>query len=180
VSTGKPTGERAMGGIVVGVDDSSGARKAMSWAVAEARLRGVTLRVVHVHKPVEELTAPLYFPSQHATPTMPYGEVGEPPQADLAKVLQEQDALRKAAHARGDELLERLLGEVGTDGVEVQPDVIQDQHPANVLVELSSDADLLVVGSRGRGGFGELVLGSVSHATVLHASCPVVVVPSRH
>jgi Universal stress protein family len=43
----------------------------------------------------------------------------------------------------------------------------------------STAADLLVVGSRGRGGFTELLLGSVSHAAVLHSVCPVVVVPSH-
>jgi nucleotide-binding universal stress UspA family protein len=57
--------------------------------------------------------------------------------------------------------------------------VIEDRHPADALVTLSADADLLVVGSRGRGGFTEMLLGSVSHAAVLHAACPVVVVPSH-
>jgi nucleotide-binding universal stress UspA family protein len=72
-----------------------------------------------------------------------------------------------------------LLGELETvSGVEVQRTVVEDRRPAEALVELSNDADLLVVGSRGRGGFTELLLGSVSHATVLHAACPVVVVPS--
>jgi nucleotide-binding universal stress UspA family protein len=63
--------------------------------------------------------------------------------------------------------------------VEVLPTVVEERHPADALVELASDADLLVVGSRGRGGFQELMLGSVSHASVMHATCPVVVVPSR-
>jgi nucleotide-binding universal stress UspA family protein len=64
-------------------------------------------------------------------------------------------------------------------GVDVQRTVVEDRRPAEALVELSTDADLLVVGSRGRGGFTELLLGSVSHAAVLHAACPVVVVPSN-
>ena len=60
----------------------------------------------------------------------------------------------------------------------MQQTVVEDRHPAEALVHLSVDADLLVVGSRGRGGFSELLLGSVSHAAVLHAVCPVVVVPA--
>jgi nucleotide-binding universal stress UspA family protein len=56
--------------------------------------------------------------------------------------------------------------------------VLEDRNPAEALVELSDGADLLVVGSRGRGGFSSLLLGSVSHAVVLHARCPVVVIPS--
>jgi nucleotide-binding universal stress UspA family protein len=63
--------------------------------------------------------------------------------------------------------------------VEVRSTVLEDRHPADALVELSSEADLVVVGARGRGGFRGLLLGSVTHALVLHATCPVVVVPSR-
>jgi nucleotide-binding universal stress UspA family protein len=166
-----------MGGIVVGVDDSSGARKALAWAVTEAKLRGAALRVVHVQKP-EEFTAPLYFPSQHALPTDPTGSVGEPSSVELASVLQAQERVREAARGRAAQLIEELLGEVEAAGVDVQPTAVQERHPADALVELSSDADLLVVGSRGRGGFHGLVLGSVTHALLLHATCPVVVVPS--
>jgi nucleotide-binding universal stress UspA family protein len=168
-----------MGSIVVGVDDSPGARKALAWAVSEARLRGAALRVVHVHKQ-EEWTVPLYYPSQHALPGIPEGSVGEPSSAELTDVLEAQERLRGAARARAEELVEELLGEVGVAGVEAQPIVVQERHPADALVELASDAELLVVGSRGRGGFSGLVLGSVTHALVLHATCPVVVVPFRH
>jgi nucleotide-binding universal stress UspA family protein len=81
---------------------------------------------------------------------------------------------------QAEEFLQGLLGELEEPlgGVRVQPTVVADQHPAEALVDLSADAELLVVGSRGHGGFGELLLGSVSHAVVLHAVCPVVVVPS--
>ncbi len=167
-----------MGGIVVGVDDSPGARKALTWAVTEARLRGAALQVVYVHK-AEEWGAPLYFPSQHAAPTVPVGSAGEPSSLDLASVERAQEALRQAEHGRGEALVERVLGEVDAAGVEVRSTVVRERHPADALVELSSGADLLVVGSRGRGGFTGLALGSVTHALILHATCPVVVVPSR-
>jgi nucleotide-binding universal stress UspA family protein len=81
---------------------------------------------------------------------------------------------------QAEELLDGLLGDLeGTvEGIEVRRIVVEDRHPAECLVERSEDADLVVVGSRGRGGFSSLLLGSVSHAVVLHGRCPVVVVPS--
>jgi nucleotide-binding universal stress UspA family protein len=104
-----------MGGIVAAVDNSPGARAALAWAVGGARLRGAALGVVHVHKP-EEWTAPVYFPSQHAAPAVPLGAAGEPSQAELAGVLQAQQALREAARGRAEALLDELLGEVGVAG----------------------------------------------------------------
>jgi nucleotide-binding universal stress UspA family protein len=121
----------------------------------------------------------MYFPSQYAAPSVPFGEAGEPPQAELTGVLHAQAEMRQVAQGRGEELIDELLGEIGLAGVEVQSTVVQERHPADALVELSSDAELLVVGSRGRGGFRELMLGSVTHALVLHATCPLVVIPSR-
>jgi nucleotide-binding universal stress UspA family protein len=179
VKASQTGGSGAMGGIVVGVDDSPGARKALAWAVTEAGLRGAALRVVYVHKS-EEWTGPMYFPSQYAAPSISSGSAGEPSPAELAGVMEAQERLREAARGRAEELVDELLGEVGLNGVQVQATVVQERHPADVLVGLSSDADLLVVGSRGRGGFQGLVLGSVTHALVLHAACPVVVVPTRH
>ena len=60
----------------------------------------------------------------------------------------------------------------------MQRSVVEDRNAAEALVELSAGCELLVVGSRGRGGFTSLLLGSVSHAAVLHARCPVVVIPA--
>jgi nucleotide-binding universal stress UspA family protein len=169
-----------VGRIVVGVDASPGARTALAWAVEEARLRRAELQVVHAYH-AEELAAPLYFPSQHALPGYPEGAAGEPSRQDLTATLRDRAEFEQAFRGRAEELVDALLRELEetVSGVQVRRTVVEDRRPAEALVELSADADLLVVGTRGRGGFSELLLGSVSHATVLHAACPVVVVPSH-
>jgi nucleotide-binding universal stress UspA family protein len=169
-----------VGRIVVGVDASPQARTALAWAATEARLRHAVLQVVHAYH-AQELAAPFYFPSQHALPGIPEGAAGEPSQRDLTATLRDRAQVEAAFRGRAEQLLDALLGELEetVSGIEVQHTVVEDRHPAEALVGLSADADLLVVGSRGRGGFTELLLGSVSHAAVLHAVCPVVVVPSH-
>ena len=166
-----------MGRIVVGVDASPQARTALAWAAAEARLRQAVQEVVHAYH-ARELAAP-FFASQHGLPGIPEGAAGEPSQRDLTATLRDRAQFEEAFRGRAEQLLDALLGELEEtgSGIEVQHTVVEDRHPADALVELSADADLLVVGSRGRGGFTELLLGSVSHAAVLHAVCPVVVVP---
>jgi nucleotide-binding universal stress UspA family protein len=167
-----------VGRIVVGVDASPHARRALAWAAAEARLRQAVLQVVHAYH-ARNLAAPVYFGSQH-TWDATVGAAGAPSPPELSASVHSREAFEEAVRSQADELLEALLGDLGEtmSGVEVQQTVIEDRHPAEALVRLSADADLLVVGSRGRGGFSELLLGSVSHAAVLHAVCPVVVVPS--
>ena len=78
---------------------------------------------------------------------------------------------RAAAH----EALDRQLGEAPTAGLDVER-VVETGAPAKVLVGRSEATDVLVVGSRGRGGFASLLLGSVGHQCAHHAACPVVVV----
>ena len=169
-----------MGRIVVGVDASPEARRALAWAAAEARLRQVVLQVVHAYH-ARERAAPIYFPSQHALPGTAVGAAGEPSRQEMTAILRDRAEVEEAFRSQADQLLEALVGAVDeqVSGVEVQRTVVEDRHPAEALVELSAGADLLVVGSRGRGGFSEMLLGSVSHAAVLHAVCPVVVVPSQ-
>jgi nucleotide-binding universal stress UspA family protein len=165
--------------IVAGVDQSPGAKRALAWAVQEAGLRQAVLQVVHAYH-AKELAAPFYFPSQHALPATTVGRAGEPAPEGLAASMGDHAEFEQAYRGQAEEFLQGLLDELQEPlgGVQVQPTVVADQHPAQALVDLSADAELLVVGSRGHGGFGELLLGSVSHAVVLHAVCPVVVVPS--
>jgi nucleotide-binding universal stress UspA family protein len=165
--------------IVVGVDASPGALRALAWSADEARLRLASLQVVHAYH-AQALAAPLYFPSQEALPGRALAAGGRPPGEEMAESLEQRAEFQEAVRRQAEDLLDGLLGEVGdtVEGIDVQRSVVEDRNPAEALVELSADADLLVVGSRGRGGFSSLLLGSVSHAAVLHARCPVVVIPS--
>ena len=141
--------------IVVGVDASPPSVDALRRAAEEARWREAPLEVVYVFSPPEPVAA---------WPVLP--EHGSD-QADI-------EGERRKAHER----LEAWLKEVDADlsGVEVTSAVVADKKPSRVLVERSGDAELIVVGSRGRGGFAGLRLGSVSEQVTRHALCPVLVV----
>jgi nucleotide-binding universal stress UspA family protein len=138
--------------IVVGVDNSDGAWRALTWAIDEAKVRHARLEVVHVwHYP--------YVPSA------PYSPVPPIPNETL-----ESDARA---------VLDRILASVDTSGLDepIERVLVCDGDAAGLLAA-AKDADLLVVGSRGRGGFAGLLLGSVSQAVSHHAPCPVVIVPA--
>jgi nucleotide-binding universal stress UspA family protein len=167
-----------MAKIVVGVDASPGALLALTWAADEARRRLATLEVVYAYHG-KALAAPLYFPSSEALPSQATGGLGTPDEPP-AETAEEHAQFEAAVRRQAEDMLESMLGEVRetVDGVDVRRTVVEDRNPAEALVDLSEDADLVVVGSRGRGGFSSLLLGSVSHAVVLHGRCPVVVVPS--
>ncbi len=151
-----------VGTIVVGVDGSAGAAEALRWAIAEARLRKARLRIVHAWTygytgmPLGGFAAMGGFDS--------YVSIG----VDVI------DLQRAAEH-----LIEKTTEEVagGVEGIEVERQVVEGAA-AQVLIGASVGADLLVVGSRGHGGFVGLMLGSVSQQCVDHAPCPVVVVRS--
>ena len=152
------------GVVVVGVDGSAGARDALRWAAAEARLREARLRVVHA-------SASGFFGSSGPGYGYPYigGSAETAPRAGFSD-------LRRAA----EELLEDAIAGVETDvdGLQIERRVVAGD-PADVLVRAVSERDLLVVGSRGHGGFAGLLLGSVSQRCAHHAPCPVVIVRSK-
>jgi nucleotide-binding universal stress UspA family protein len=145
-----------MSTIVVGVDGSPGSRAALAWALEEARLRGSTLRALHVWM-LPLLTAP----TVGFTPAVVQSE------ADV-------EAFERASREVLDETVAGAVAD-GDPGVSIERRLVQGRA-AEALIAGSADADLLVVGSRGLGGFKELLLGSVSHQCALHAACPVVIV----
>lgn len=141
--------------IVVGVDGSEASKAALRWALEEARLRSMPVDAVY------------------AWP-FPYGALGFGWSPTI-----DQDALEEARRAAEDglhALVREAAGEA--DGVEIREHAIEG--PAgSVLLDKADGAELLVVGSRGLGGFKGLMLGSVSHQCAQHANCPVVIVRQR-
>lgn len=136
--------------VLVGVDGSYPSRTALSWAAAEAEEHQADLVVLKVW----ERTVP-------------------PP---LGRGTVSPKELPESAEDATEELLQDIRDELGENpSVLVQPRVVQG-NPAQVLIEESQDVDLLVVGTRGRGGFAGLVLGSVSQHVAAYAKCPVTVV----
>lgn len=140
------------GRIVVGVDGSDGSISALRWALDEARLRGATLDVVH-------------------TWHLPYAAYTEVSGMAAGAVSRED------VQQLGQQMLDRSIEAAGSavSGVPVNPILVQGSA-APILLEAAVGADLLVVGSRGHGGFVGLLLGSVSQHCAHHAPCPVVVV----
>lgn len=155
--------------IIVGVDGSPMAEKALRWALAEAQIRrGTTLTVVHAYAPPQ-----VRNDTFSADAFMDAGIVRRRNELQRSQREEDETHVRQAA----EQLLERLLADVEAraTGVEVVPLAVPSD-PATTLIDMSHDAELIVVGSRGRGGFTGLLLGSVSHQCLHHARCPVAVI----
>ena len=135
--------------IIVGVDGSSGSQRALEWAVNEAAIRNAELVVVHAW----------HFPAAAYVPYVPAASI-------TTGVMEEAG--------------EKLLAEMES-AIDIAPtvrirNVVVEGTPASRLFHEAEDADLLVVGTRGHGGFAGLLLGSVSQQCAHHAPCPVVIV----
>jgi nucleotide-binding universal stress UspA family protein len=138
--------------IVVGVDGSEESRSALEWALAEAEAHGASVVAVTAwHLPVGVAME---------------GAGWHPELFD--------ERLEEEARQR----LDAALRSVPDRPVEVTP-VVQMGNAAQVLLAHAADADLLVVGARGHGGFTGLLLGSVSQQCATHATCPTVIIPRR-
>lgn len=134
--------------IVVGVEASPGGLAALRWAVGEARAYNGRVRIIHAWTSAYDWQMEVVLPPNEAR-------------------------LRRDAQERLDE----ILSSVDTKGVRLKAEVVQGD-PRRVLLEAAKDADLLVIGSHGRGAIREALLPSVSTYCARNASRPVVVVHS--
>jgi nucleotide-binding universal stress UspA family protein len=143
-----------MPGILVGIDGSDHASRALEWAMKMAAALQVPLTVLAVHQ--------VAFSHWTGNPIV------------LPEDRTAQEAARRAAEKAVAEAADRL-GRPGPASVTVL--AVSGSAPARELIEASRDADLLVVGARGGGGFASLMMGSTSSQVVHHAHCPVAVMP---
>ena len=143
-----------MPGIAVGVDGSDHSRRALIWSMRQAAQQQVPLTVLAVRPdPVRPVTG-VYW-GVHAYPEDTHNP----------------EVVRKAIQA----IVERAGNEIGETAPQTTVNVVTGD-PAEELVKASRDADMIVVGSRGSGGFASLLMGSVSSKVAHHAACPVVVI----
>jgi len=139
------------GRIVVGVDGSPSSKAALAWAVEQAALTGAWVEaVICWHYPI-------------MVGGVPFAPIAVPENADFGGF---------AALVLTDAIAET----VDPDGPVKISSVVREGKAAQVLLDAAKGAELLVVGSRGHGGFTEALLGSVSQACVHHARCPVVII----
>ena len=141
-----------MSGIIVGVDGSGHSQRALEWAMKEAAIRHTPLTVLTVHQAVAG-----YWGGMAVYPD-------DPARTEQA---------RTAAQAETDKVL------AGLDGPRPESVTVKAVHgyPVEELIKAAQDADMIVLGSRGAGGFTRLLLGSTAGQVVQHAHCPVLIVP---
>ncbi len=144
-----------MGRIVVGVDGSESSQRALRWAADHAGPEDIIEAIMVIERPPVDWVMPL---EGIPVATVDYGELEEIAGKKLARLVQD------------------VLG--APPSVKVDENVVVGS-PAAALLEASENADLLIVGSRGLGGFRGLLLGSVGHKLAGHASCPVVILPQE-
>jgi nucleotide-binding universal stress UspA family protein len=147
--------EKKMPGIIVGVDGSGHSRRALDWAIHEAAIRHAPLTVLTVQQAMANFWAgPMIYPED----------------AELA------EHARKIAQEETDDALSELAEDARPPEISV---LAVPGFPAEEILGAARDADMIVVGSRGAGGFKKLLMGSVASQVTHHAHIPVVVIPAE-
>jgi nucleotide-binding universal stress UspA family protein len=144
-----------MPGIIVGIDGSTHSRRALDWAIHEAAIRHTPLTVLTVQQAMTSFWAgPMIYPEDQ----------------DLA------EHARKIAQDETDDALRKLAEDARPPVVIV---LAVPGIPAEEILSLARDADMIVLGSRGAGGFKKLLMGSVASQVTHHAHCPVMIIPAE-
>lgn len=143
-----------MPGITVGIDGSDHSQRALEWAIREAAIRNAPLTVLAVHQ----------VAGNHWT--------GDP------EIYPADQPEAEKARQQAQEVVQKLVDAAGGSGPASVTVRAVSGIAAQELINASSDSDLVVVGSRGGGGFARLMLGSTSEKVVRHSAAPVVVVPT--
>ena len=144
-----------MSGIIVGVDGSGHSQRALEWAMKEAAVRHAPLTVLTVHETIRGYYGgPVLYPDDPAR----------------------TEEMRVAVKAEAEKVLADL------EGPRPESVTVKAVHgfPTEELIEAGKDADMLVLGSRGAGGFTRLMMGSVAEQVTKHAHCPVLIVPPEN
>jgi nucleotide-binding universal stress UspA family protein len=141
-----------MSGILVGVDGSENSQRALEWAAKEAAFRNTSLTVLAVHQAVHGWTGTLRFGDD---------------EAQVQKIAE-------AAKAETDKVLAGL-GDSRPEAVTVRA---VHGYPAEELINAGADADMIVLGTSGVGGWSAQLIGSVATKVVHHATSPVLIVPA--
>jgi nucleotide-binding universal stress UspA family protein len=141
-----------MTGILVGVDGSGHSQRALEWAIKEAGLRHAPLTVLTVHQAVAGYYGGVSVYSDDPAHT---------------------EQIREVAQAETDKALARF------DGPHPESVTVTAIHgfPVEEIIKAGRDADIIVLGSRGAGGFTRLMMGSVAGQVAQHAPCPVLIIP---
>jgi len=140
--------------VIAGIDGSDHSQRALEWAVGEAAARHLPLIAINVYQPVARVWG---------------SAIADQEDPDLA------EHARKAAQEQVDEAVARS-GDSRPESVTVR---VVRGIPSEELPSAAGDADTIVVGSRGAGGFAQLLLGSVASHLAHHAYCPVVIIPAE-
>src|ERR1051326_2269653 len=144
-----------MSGIIVGVDGSGHSQRALEWAMKEAAVRHAPLTVLTVHETIRGYYGgPVLYPDDPAR----------------------TEEMRVAVKAEAEKVLADL------EGPRPESVTVKAVHgfPTEELIEAGKDADMLVLGSRGAGGFTRQMMGSVAEQVTKHAHCPVLIVPPEN
>jgi nucleotide-binding universal stress UspA family protein len=158
--------------IVVGVDGSPESKRALLRAIEEGRLRGATVDAVYVFEPPRRTLADSLI-------GLPYGR--PPGGGEISPYDHEQEMVRSGEQATDNAraAIERFIDAALESDLGPRPGLVVLAHesPAEALIDQSRVADLLVIGTRGLGGFKGMLVGSVAQHCIQHARCPMLILP---